>query len=400
MPAPAAKLEHTGQNVKLGRLPATADMKRRAIPLKPFLKKYGGKPPPKRVDWHTKAANALAEMLGNDLCGNCVVAAELHGVGAWSANEPGGAEAVATRKEAVDQYKAICGPGDNGCYIPSVLEAFRDYGLVVAGSQRKMEGFVTIDPRDQLMMQYATWLFGGIHLGVNWPSDWMNIKPGFVLKPTNSRMVGGHAIMVVGYDDKGLTVSTWGMVGTLSWEALADSRFVDEAYARLGADWYNADGITAAGVDVTALRDVLKVVAAGGYPDIPNDPTPPPPPTPPVPPGGSLTASGTVDFFGQQLPVNLTGTVASANGAGEIAAVNWWAVLMDVAAIMQAARARDWVALAAAVEKLLRDIGMKLDAAERAQVVKHFVNKMEAAALTDPYPPSEKSGVDTSEPNE
>jgi len=369
MPVQSARLESTGETVKFGRLPATSEQKRRMIPLGSFLKRYGGKPPPTTVDYHSKASESLGRMLGNDRYGNCVVVAELHGIGAWSANEPGGTPIVPTDKEAIDQYARICGPGDNGCYIPAVLDAFRDRGLQAGGAVRKMEGYVSVNPRDQLLLQYAIWLFGGIHFGINWPNDWMGIRPGFVLKPTNSRIVGGHAVMGVGYDTTGIQISTWGIVGTLSWEALADGRFVDEAYARLGEDWFNADGITASGVNVKALRDALRVVAGGGYPDIPTEPEPPTPPTPtpPVPGEWDWQFDRTFSALGHSLRV--FAGVDWSRQLTQVRKLDFLALAVEVAKLVRAFMAKDFAGMASAVMAILRILGINLGTHELRQVV-------------------------------
>lgn len=381
MPVSKATLEHTNDTVHFGWKPATAAQKRRALPFGPFVKRYGGKPPPAKVSYQDKAARSLSQMLGNDQVGDCVIAAELHGIGVWSANEPGGSEAVATTKEALAQYQAICGPGDNGCYIPEVLDHFRDKGMVAAGKARKIEGWVSMSGRDELLVKTALYLLGKLNLGVNWPRDWMTqAKPGGVLKPTNSPILGGHSIAAVGYDDVGLQVATWGFVCTLSWEALASPRWVDECYGSLGEDWYNEKGETAvgAGVNVEALRKALDVIKGGGTPVIPDDPTPPTPP--PTPSDATFAGAGAVDFFGQMLALKVAGEVHPAkSGAAQTASV--WVILADCAALVSAFRAKDWVAVADAVRKLLADLGVNFGAEDCAKVTQALAHNFETEIL-------------------
>lgn len=359
MAVPTARLEAHGREVKLGRNSPTPDMVSKALPLGQYVKRYGGKPPPAKVDWYTKASKALGEMLGNDQYGNCVVVAELHGIGAWSANEPGGKEVVATTQEAVAQYKAICGPGDNGCYIPRVLDHFRDNGLVANGKRRKIDGYVRVNPRDQLLVKIALHLFGGLHLGINWPRDWMSdARPGGVLRPTTSPIIGGHAVRAVGYDDTGLMISTWGILCHLSWEALSDPRFVDENYAALGDDWYDEMGATAAGagVNVTKLRDDLRVIAGGGTPDIPNDE--PEPPLPPAPVDGDAVWEWlkNVDVLG--FTVHLHAALYRKKEL-RAAGASWWDVVILARDLFRAVVASDWqTAIARALDlvALLTDL--------------------------------------------
>lgn len=361
MTMPAFRLEAAGREVKLGRLSPTPDMLTKCVPLGAYVKRYGGKPPPDQVTYHTKATKSLAEMLGNDQYGDCVIAAELHGVGLWTANEPGGREVVANTQEAVSQYRRICGPGDNGCYIPRVLDYFRDQGLTANGKLRKIDGYVRVDPRDELLVKIATHLFGRLHLGINWPRDWMtDARPGGVLRPTTSPIVGGHAVVVGGYNAEGLQIGTWGFLCTLSWDALRDPRFVDECYAPLGEDWYNEQGETAAGigVNVAKLREDLKVIQGGGIPDIPDDVDPTPPPPPPVDPSALWEWLKDFDILG--FTVHLHAAIRRKTAQG-LYAPSWWTVAMLAWDIVKLVRAGDWSGLLTAVPALVNALLDLLD---------------------------------------
>lgn len=344
----------SGREVRFGWKPATSEMRKRSVPLAPFVKRYGGKPPPASIDYGAKAKQTLALMLNNDREGNCVLAATLHGIGVWTANEPGGKENVPTAQECSTQYRAICGPGDNGCYIPNVLDHFRDRGITAAGKGRKIEGYVRVNPRDQLLVKIATHLFGGLHLGVNWPADWMNeSKPGGVLRPGDNRIVGGHAVQVVGYDGTGLLISTWGIVCCLSWDSLADPRYVDECYAMIGEDWWSDSGATAAGegIDVKALREAFDVLKGGGTPTYPDDPTPPTPPAPPNPPANVLWEFlREFDVFGFTIHLHAALMRNPARGAG---GVNWYQALLLAWNIVRAVRSGDWFAALEAAQALV-----------------------------------------------
>ena len=370
MPVQTAKLLPENKTVHFGWKPATSEMKKRSVPLGPFLKKYGAKPPPAEVDYGAKAQAALAEMLGNDQAGDCVIAAELHGIGVWTANEPGGRARVPTTREALDQYRRICGPGDNGCYIPAVMDYQRDTGLTAGGTQTKIDGYVSVNPRDQLLMKYALWLFGRCNFGVNWPSGWMNLGPGFVLRPVVPNIVGGHSITGFGYDSTGVKVSTWGVTGTLSWDALADPRFVDECYVPLGPDWYNDDGLTASGVKVGALRDAMNVVASGGYPDIPDEPPAPPPA--PVPGEWVFNLERNWHILGYTLHVHLG--LKPADMMARAGAVDWWQLATALWRCYQAYSARDWAALATAALDVLRLLGIDVPG-ERAREIGAGIGK-------------------------
>jgi len=153
----------------------------------------------------------------------------------------------------------------------------------------------------------------------------------------------------------------------------------------LGKDWYNADGLDAHGLNVKALKEALEAIRAGGTPDIPDDPNPPPPPPPPPPPvpgnGSTLDAKGVLHFFDQKLPIELMGIIT--NPTNSVSAPNWLAVIMDVAAILSALRARDWVAVVAAVEKLLKDIGGTFSADDRHNLAAALMASADTMPLTN-----------------
>jgi hypothetical protein len=46
---------------------------------------------------------------------------------------------------------------------------------------------------------------------------------------------GGHAVPIVAYDSRGLTVITWGATKRMTWQFL--DTYCDEAYALLSQDW-------------------------------------------------------------------------------------------------------------------------------------------------------------------
>lgn len=353
----------------LGRRRPTAEMKRRALPFSPFLKRMGAKPPPDSVDYVAKARASLGQILGNDQYGDCTIAAALHEGAVKTAHQPGGAERVPTVNEAVKQYVQVCGPGDNGCYIPEVLDWQRDKGLQVGGKLVRSDGYVSCELGDQLAAKIACYLFGGLHLGINLPRDWYtHADEGFTWDVTDSDIVGGHSVAVVGYDSSGLKISTWGKVGTMTWNAFADRRFVEECYATLSPDWYSAAGVDQHGVNVQALLDALAAIRAGGDPVIPDGPTPTPPtPTPPTPGVWDWSFDRTLNALGYALHVH-AGIDLHKAGA-QLKKLEWFALALDVAKLVRAFVAKDYAAMGAAILAIARDLGLNLGGAEFRSVV-------------------------------
>lgn len=356
--------------VKLGLRPS------RAMPAMVKLAHFfEAKPlPPVGPGYGAKAKASLAKMYANDRYGCCVITGKFHGVGVRSANDLG-EPALGTDTEVVSQYQSICGPGDNGCYIPEVLDHMVRTGLTVGGVKRKLDGWAQVSPSNRDLCRAVLIALGGFTIGFNVPGEWMgsNTYDGATWDtPRRYSFVGGHDVFVFDYDEVGYWVSTWGVKVRMTYAAFEDSRIVSEAYAELGPDWYNSDKLSPAGFDVAALKTALATASAGGVPIWEKDPEPTPPPSPPVPPapparqvanvmpvtvpisvsalGGILKLSGSVTIPGQMAEV----VAASAMGpfgdhanwqeivrlvsqlAMDIAASNWPAVLPDILAILQA----------------------------------------------------------------
>lgn len=231
--------------------------------------------PPASKSWLNDAAkSAVKLMYGNDQYGDCVIASYFHGVGVSSAQESGAA-IVGTTQEAISEYQRVCGPGDNGCYIPDVKNAALT-GLTIGGKKRKIFGFAAVDPANKLAVQTAILISGGgFNIGFNVPSAWMgsNTYDGAVWDvPHSFNFVGGHDIRAIGYNETGVQFMTWGITITMTWAALADSRIVDEAYIEFEADW-DTDGEAPSGLKTAELTAAIAAYNAGQVPDWkPNTP--------------------------------------------------------------------------------------------------------------------------------
>ena len=186
---------------------------------------------------------------------------------AWTAAAAGSPVEVTESAviEAFDEVK-IVDPltGEEGAIELDVLRLWRSAGI---GGHR-IGAFARVSAADHLLVRTAANLFGGVYIGVQLPLtaqeqtvwDWTGRLDG----PAAPGSWGGHAVDVVGYDDRGLTVVTWGMLQVLTWSFW--DRYCDEAYALLSVD-YLENGLSPQGFDLDALRrDLALVTAAGSRP--------------------------------------------------------------------------------------------------------------------------------------
>lgn len=274
---------------------------------------------PASINRRDKAAQSIARMYMNDQLGCCVISGKAHALGVWSANDAdSGGLVEATDSEIVQQYQAICGPGDNGCYITRVLDVMKTKGLVANGKPYTIDGYVSVNWRNQEEVKAALYLFGAVTLGINLPQAWTQNA---IWDVTNSPNVGGHDVTAIDYDDKGVYVSSWGRIYLITWAAFTSQAYLMETYALLAPLWYGKDQVASANmINADKLKADLIAIGNGQIPSI--DPTPvvppvvPPPPLPPVVtyPTFNVTVSGDVPagFFGRPTPVTLTGTAQAA----------------------------------------------------------------------------------------
>lgn len=288
-----------GRQVKLG----VAALKRPTAPrFTRFLLSMAVPEPPPVVNYFTNAMAALSRMYLNDRYGCCVISEKAHKLGVWSTYDAA-PTVLASDQEILTEYKRLkAGPGDSGCIISDVLDAMKAGGLLCGGQYRKIDGYATIDNTNILEMKVALFLFGPLTIGINLPADWLNAPNNGVWGPTNSGIVGGHDVGLVGYDATGFKVSTWGGLRTLTYEAAQSTRWLTETYAVLGPDWYGADKVQASTrFDYAKMAADLKLLQGGGIPDVgpvspPPVSPPPPPPSPPPPPAPATGWNGSLLF--------------------------------------------------------------------------------------------------------
>lgn len=275
-------------------------------------------PPPDSIDYSAKAAQAIAQMYGNDTAGDCVIADTFHQFGLWTGNETG-TPVIGTTQEALNAYQTICGPGDNGCVITDVLDYLKSTGVTIGGGVHKNDGYVSIDWTDQNMVKVCLEVFGSIRFGINLPQGWYNAPDGGlwdVVTGGDATVVGGHDVggcayyaVAVGTNALGVVIMTWGGKRTITWAALvkkptsADDWGVEECYAQLAADWYNQGNLAPNGIDAATLMADLQAAGQGTVPPLPG-PTPPspPPPSPPPPPGPTPAPTATLTALPPTLP--------------------------------------------------------------------------------------------------
>lgn len=176
---------------------------------------------PPTVDYSAPAATALRDILGNDVLGDCVIAAAYHMVELETANA--GALWVPTLDEVIADYSAIGGyvigdaSTDQGCDEATALNYWQRYGFA---NGTKLLGWLTVKPSD---LRAAIYLFENSFLTFEVPDAWISPFPsgdGFIWDVAPPNPKSGHAVVAVGYDTLGVQIDSWGLRGTVTWAAV------------------------------------------------------------------------------------------------------------------------------------------------------------------------------------
>jgi hypothetical protein len=203
-------------------------------------------------------------MMLNDTLGDCTCACAGHMIEQWttyagSAVTPPD-NSILQAYEAVGGYNPADPNSDKGAVILDVLNYWRNTGI----ANDKIMAFASLEPKNHTEVMDAVVLFGNCYLGVQLPvtaqdqTVWA-VPPGGPTGQGAPGSWGGHAIPIVAYDTRGLTVVTWGALKRMTWGFL--DAYCDEAYAVLSQDWINkVTMLTPAKFDLATLEADLNLI--------------------------------------------------------------------------------------------------------------------------------------------
>ena len=259
--------------LKMGRLPRAHDPKIPVLHNLMSALKVTAPPPPASVDYTQGMPSDLGIML-NDTLGDCTCAAFYHALQVWSFEAQGGQIDTEPDSDVKLLYEQACGykpsqPGEGpGGNEQHVLKYLLSQGAPTGpnGAQRhKIAAFVEVDVTytDNIKRSIAD--CGVCYIGFNVPAflmpqnatppDVWDVQPG-----ADNTIIGGHAVILAGYDANGLRVISWGQYYTMTWAFFA--KFVDEAYAIADQGWIQAKGTTLGGLTLQQLEQAMDALQA------------------------------------------------------------------------------------------------------------------------------------------
>lgn len=171
---------------------------------------------------------AIGNILGNDRFGCCApvgamkIDAILDCAAGRSWRMPGLGDVLQLySKVSNPPFNPATGANDNGCELQTVLSYWQSHGLYPDG-HGKIKEFASVDGSNKAEVMAALDANGVMYAGCELPDAWEQIRgTGFtwgMSGPPDPQ--AGHCTFFYGYNETGVFVSTWGMEGTIPWDAL------------------------------------------------------------------------------------------------------------------------------------------------------------------------------------
>lgn len=200
---------------------------------------------------------------------DCIPAAAAHILTLWSSNTQD-VPVILTVDEVVrlysreSGYDSSSGDNDQGCILVDFMWNWNKKGI--GNANRKIGLFQSLTKGDTQQVKQAITYFGACMIGLALPEYLQYVsrsgKPFWQLvtaPPKGSVEPGSwdnHAVAAIGYDEQGITVISWGIEVVISWEFY--SKYNDESYVMISADWVPQRGTAPSGKDLAGLEKIFE----------------------------------------------------------------------------------------------------------------------------------------------
>ena len=226
-------------------------------------------PAVKAQGWEYAPVPIVLDVLGNDLWGDCVIAAAMHYAQVETANT--GNPLTPNTSLTLQVYSAITGfdinagpsgnnPTDQGTDFESQLFPYwKATGIPLLDAKgntvmHKILGFAALDLTSIAQQRWATFTFGGSLLGINCPQSALDNTANWTYDPS-SPIEGGHGINRAGQGAAGGHIDSWGM--SIPYTNQFSQKLADEMYAVISPAWLNAQGQSPSGLDLNGLTAAM-----------------------------------------------------------------------------------------------------------------------------------------------
>lgn len=205
------------------------------------------------------------DVLGNDVVGDCAIAGPYHAVMLWNAEAK---RAVNIDTDCTIQtYSTITGydpddpDTDQGSDPQEVAQYWQRNGLPDAnGNPHRIGAWVDLAPGNLTELWLAAWLFDGIGVCLNLPTQWMDaFEAGEAWDALDDPDIeGGHYVLGCARRAGDLVVVTWGRTQRMT--AAGYRQFNVRTLAYLSEEKLT-NGVDLEGLDLNQLRADLRALA-------------------------------------------------------------------------------------------------------------------------------------------
>lgn len=227
---------------------------------------------PASTNRRAKCAVSLAQSYLNLELGCCVISMLGHAFGIWSGNQSN--EIVMSDTDILTNYHSICGPGDPGCELMTVLGASYNNSFLSNGKPLQIGTplYCLYQGRSDLV-KAAIYCFGctllAFHICDGWMASAVWDSSNYSWDPDK-----GHAVPIIDFDEGGVYVASWGRIYYLTWAGLdcLPAGFITEHVVTVAPTWYNLGNLNiVTGIDFAGLNaDINSIVYNATVPTIPN----------------------------------------------------------------------------------------------------------------------------------
>jgi len=208
------------------------------------------------------------KMLGNDRYGDCVWAGAAHehmliNKVVHHTEVPFDDDTVLGDYAAATGFDPNDPSTDNGTDVHKALSYRRKTGIAdSSGARHKIGAYVALDPKSWDHLEQATYIFGAVGIGIEFPSTAMDQfnagQPWDVVE--GSQIEGGHYVPTVGSVASAdqVSVLTWGKRQAMTKEFYEE--YNDEAWVYITDEELRSDGKGLHGFDVSKLNSYLSAL--------------------------------------------------------------------------------------------------------------------------------------------
>jgi hypothetical protein len=227
-------------------------------------------PPPVSVNYLAKMPAALGVML-NDSLGCCTCSAVYHAIQVWSFGASG---QILTNPDAdvLQIYESFCAydpkdPNtDQGGDEQTVLTDWMIQGVPGVYGPDKLAAWIEVDVRNADDIKRTINSCGVCYIGFDVASNVMpdNADPPAIWQyDPKATSLGGHAVILAGYDAQYVNLISWGQKYQMTWEFF--QKQTEEAYGLVDPNWVNTTGKTPLGMSVADLESLMSSMKMTGH---------------------------------------------------------------------------------------------------------------------------------------